>query len=179
MDIRVLLIEDAPAFQKLRLQALRECPTAFSSSYEDECDRSLTAIAERVAPTAGNAVFGAFDGKKLIGVVGLQRERYRKLAHKAFIWGMYVDPGKRHLGLGRLLLDRALAHAASMPDLRQVNLFVNAENVAAISLYHAAGFRRFGVERGFMLVDGVLYDEIHMVIIISNALKTALYGILI
>jgi RimJ/RimL family protein N-acetyltransferase len=168
VNIRVLLAEDAAAFQALRLQALLECPTAFSSSYEEERDSPLAVIAERLAPAEGRAVFGAFDAQRLVASVGIQREHQRKLAHKAFIWGMYVDPSFRGQGVGRQLLERALAHAASMPGLRQVNLGVNAANTAAIALYEAVGFERFGVERGFLLVDGVLHDEIHMAIVVAE-----------
>jgi ribosomal protein S18 acetylase RimI-like enzyme len=96
-------------------------------------------------------------------MVGLQREDLRKLAHKAFIWGMYVAPGARRRGVGRQLIDHALLRAASMNGVRQINLGVNAANVEAIALYEAAGFTSFGLERGFMLVSGELHDELHMV----------------
>lgn len=49
-----------------------------------------------------------------------------------------------------------------MTDVRQVNLGVNVSNAAAIALYADLGFRSFAVERGFMLVEGVLHDEMHM-----------------
>ena len=65
--------------------------------------------------------------------------------------------------MGGRLLAHALARAASMPGVRQINLGVNAANAEAVALYEAAGFTAFGVERGFMLVDGRLHDEIHMV----------------
>ena len=125
MDVRVLDAEDAPAFQALRLDALRECPTAFSSSYEEERDLPLSLVAERLTPTPERAVFGAFEGGALVGTTGLQRERARKLAHKAFVWGVYVAPPFRKRGAGRLLLREALAHAALMPGLRQVSLGAN------------------------------------------------------
>ena len=35
--------------------------------------------------------------------------------------------------------------------------------------YEAAGFTAFGVERGFMLLDGRLHDEIHMVRTVETA----------
>ena|SRR6185503_16247671 len=38
----------------------------------------------------------------------------------------------------------------------------NTTNVAAIALYLSVGFESFGLERAFLLVDGVLYDELHM-----------------
>ncbi|HET7923638.1 MAG TPA: GNAT family N-acetyltransferase [Rhodanobacteraceae bacterium] len=153
---------DVAAFSALRLAALRECPTAFSSSYEEECDIPLARRAERMAPASDHAIFGAFDGENLVGTVGLHRESARKLAHKAVIWGVYVAPSFRQRGVGRMLLTRALAHATSMPGLLQVTLGVNTENMAAIALYKSLGFETFGLERGFLRVDGVLHDELHM-----------------
>lgn len=163
MELRVLESGDVAAFTTLRLAALRECPTAFSSSYEEECDIPLARRAERMAPGRDHAIFGAFDGQNLVGTAGLHREGGRKLAHKALIWGVYVAPSFRQRGVGRRLMERALAHAASMPGLLQVTLGVNTENTAAIALYRSLGFETFGLERGFLLVDGVLHDELHMV----------------
>lgn len=163
MEIRILQESDAPQFQRLRLSALRECPAAFSSSYEEECDIPLARVAERLSPTADRAVFGAFVGEELAGMVGLRRESHRKLRHKADIWGVYVAPASRKTGVGRRLLEAALHHAAAMPGLRQLTLGVNAANPAAMALYRALGFEPFGIEKGFMMIDGVLHDEVHMV----------------
>src|SRR5688572_32283912 len=117
MRLRTLDSSDVAAFRALRLAALRECPTAFSSSYEEERDIPLAHAAQRMAPDRDRAIFGAFDGGTLVGTVGLQRERKLKLAHKAVIWGVYVAPSFRQRGVGRLLLEHALAHAASLPGL--------------------------------------------------------------
>ena len=168
MEIRTLDSNDVATFKALRLAALRECPSAFSSSYEEECDIPLARAAERMTPDRDRSIFGAFDGETLVGTVGVQRERPRKLTHKALIWGVYVAPEFRKRGVGRKLLDHALAHAASLPGLRQVNLGVNTANPAAIALYKSVGFEPFGLERGFLLVDGVLHDELHMALTIAK-----------
>jgi RimJ/RimL family protein N-acetyltransferase len=168
MELRTLDSSDVAAFRALRLAALRECPAAFSSSYEEECNIPLADAAERMAPDRDRAIFGAFDGETLVGTVGLQRERKLKLAHTAVIWGVYVAPSVRKLGVGRLLLEHALAHAASLPGLLRVTLGANAANPAAIALYQSVGFEPFGLERGFLLVDGVLHDELHMALTIAN-----------
>ncbi len=168
MELRILQAGDAAAFTALRLTALRECPTAFSSSYEEECDIPLEQAAERLAPDEDRAVFGAFDGDLLVGTLGLYRENRRKLAHKAVIWGVYLAPAYRGRGVARRLLERALAHAAAMPNLLKLTLGVNTANAAAVALYESAGFEPFGLERGFMLVDGVLHDELHMVRTIAS-----------
>jgi RimJ/RimL family protein N-acetyltransferase len=115
-----------------------------------------------MAPDADGAIFGAFDGGTLVGSIGVHRERRRKLSHKAVIWGVYVAPAFRGRGVGRRLLERALAHASAMADLLQLTLGVNSANAAAIALYRSMGFEPFGLERGFMRVDGVLHDELHM-----------------
>ncbi len=159
----------ARAFQELRLAALRECPSAFASSYEEEHDTPIALVAERLVAQPDRCVLGAWLESDLVGMVGLQREEMRKLSHKAFIWGMYVAPAARRRGTGGILLAHALARAASMPGVRQINLGVNAANAEAVALYEAAGFAAFGVERGFMLLDGRLHDEIHMARTVDTA----------
>jgi ribosomal protein S18 acetylase RimI-like enzyme len=161
--VRKLTGADAAAFRPLRLRGLLECPSAFASSYEEECDLTLEWFAERLEPGSDRSVFGAFLGPALVGCAGLHRETQRKLAHKAYIWGMYVDPAHRRCGIGRQLLAEALSSARSELQVRQVNLGVNARNDVAIALYEAMGFTAWGRESCFMLVDGVAHDEIHMV----------------
>jgi ribosomal protein S18 acetylase RimI-like enzyme len=166
MEIRALRPEDAAAFQALRLQGLLECPAAFASSHAEEVGTALTTIAERLATQDDRALFGAFDAGVLAGTVGIQRESMRKLAHKAHVWGVYVAPPARGAGIGRALLTAALGFAATTLGVRQVTLGVNGQNAAAIALYRSLGFETFGVERGFLCVDGVLHDELHMVCIL-------------
>ena len=108
-------------------------------------------------------MLGAFDEADLVGISGVYRESWRKLAHKAHVWGVYVAPALRGRGVSRQLLDAAITHASRMSGVRQLILGVNAQNRAALALYEALGFVRYGLEPGFLLVDGVLYDEIHMV----------------
>ena len=168
MEIRALVPADATAYQALRLQGLLECPTAFASSHEEEVATPLATIAERLAPQTDRAVFGAFNDDGLVGVLGLQRESFKKLAHKAMVWGMYVAPQARRAGAGRRLLAAALSFAARPLGVGRVTLCVNAENAAAIALYRSLGFEPFGVEPGCMLLDGELHDEIYMVCVLPN-----------
>ncbi len=168
IDVRLLGSEDAVAYQALRLLGLRESPTAFAASFDEECDTPLDVVAERLAPQPDGARFGAFQGDALVGIVGLQREGLSKLAHKAFIWGMQVLPSARRQGVGRALIEQALVHAATVLGVRQVTLGVNARNRPAIALYESLGFEAFGFERGNMLLDGELHDEIHMVNVLPS-----------
>jgi RimJ/RimL family protein N-acetyltransferase len=76
---------------------------------------------------------------------------------------MYVVPTARGQGIGRALLARALEFAATIANLQQVTLAVNANNRPAIRLYKAAGFQQYGLEPMALFVGGTFHDEIHMV----------------
>lgn len=163
MTIRKLLAEDAAAFQELRLRALLDRPGAFTSSHAEEAGLSIEEVASRLAPTMDKAVFGAFDGDRLIGIAGVGREQMLKLAHKAYIWGMYVEPAARGKRWGRRLLEAATEFASDVRGVSQVVISVYSSNDAARSLYVAAGFVPYGIEPAAMQVDGRLFDEEHMV----------------
>ena len=163
MQIRTLVPPDAATFVALRLRGLQECPEAFASSFEEEASTPLPEIEKRLQPKHDSAIFGAFENEELQALVGLQRESMVKLAHKAFIWGMYVAPDFRTRGVGSLILQHALRHAATVLGVRQVNLGVNTRNLAAVALYRKLGFVEYGLERGFLLVSGELHDEYQMV----------------
>jgi RimJ/RimL family protein N-acetyltransferase len=162
-DCRILLADDAQQFQALRLRGLLEFPTAFASSYDEECERTVDEVAESLSPSDSGVVFGSFHERVLVGVAGVQRESHTKLAHKAVLWGVYVSPEFRQQGVGRDVFSRVLNYGFNNLAVRQVNLGVNTKNQAAIALYESLGFEPFGVEKGCLLVDGQFHDELHMV----------------
>ena len=160
MNIRRLLATDSDRFQALRLQALRDSASAFSASYEEECDTSPAAVAQLLTD---RIMLGAFVGDDLVGMIGVGREAMRKTRHKGFIRAMYVAPGQRGAGLAKLLMTEALAVLEVMDGVRQVTLSVTSGNAAALALYASMGFRPFGREPDALLIDGVLYEDTHMV----------------
>ena len=169
MHIRALAPQDAPAFQALRLRGLKESPEAFASSYEEEVNTPIEEIERRLQLKTDSAIFGAFQGTELCALVGLQRERMAKLAHKSFIWGLYVAPETQGRGVGAQVLRHALSHAATVLGTRQVNLGVSTKNSPAIALYKKLGFVEYGLERGCLFVGGVLQDEYQMVCHVASA----------
>ena len=169
MHLRTLTPQDATSFQALRLRGLQECPEAFASSYEEEASTSREEIELRLQPKPGSAIVGAFLDGVLVGLAGVQQESMAKLAHKAFIWGVYVSPEARGRGVGTKVIGHALQYASETLGVRQVNLGVNTKNVAAVALYKKLGFVQYGLERGFLLVAGVLHDEYQMVCHVRSA----------
>jgi len=164
MEIRLLDRRDAPAYQALRLQALRDSPQAFSASVEDEADRSVDAVAARLVPAADGSVrtLGIFVDGELAGFVALLHPQRAKLCHGAELAGMYVAPAHRQRGCGAALLRAAIAHARAIAGVRQLGLSVNATNTAAKALYRAMGFVGWGVQPQALQIAGVFHDEEHM-----------------
>jgi RimJ/RimL family protein N-acetyltransferase len=160
--IRPLVSCDAEQFKSLRILATEDSPTSILSTREEEVKRSLEQTVDRIRETHVQAVFGAFDGETLIGITGLRREPLHQASHKATIWGVFVNPSFRGLGIAETLLAAATAHAAEKWNTIQLMLCVNAENVAAKNLYASNGFQSFGLEPRAMQVNGRFYDEVHM-----------------
>ena len=157
--VRRLVPADAAALRQLRLDALVETPESFGSSYEEEHTLTLEDIRAWIAPANDGAMFGAFDGPALAGIVGVARQGKLKMRHKAHIWSVYVAPERRGRGLARLLMQAAIAHAATMRGIRHVQLSVTSNNAAAAALYLGLGFVEYGREREALCVDGRYYDE--------------------
>ncbi len=162
--IRMLQSADAPAYVALRQAMLAAHPVAFLASPDADLASDLERMQRTLGASEENVIFGAFD-PELVGTVGIFRESHAKTAHRATIWGMYVVPAARRLGLGRALVDAALDHGQRhLAGVSQVHLGVSAAAPGARGLYERCGFRAWGVEPGSLRHAGRLYDETHMVL---------------
>jgi ribosomal protein S18 acetylase RimI-like enzyme len=161
MKVRSLEPTDASAYQKLRLLALQESPTAFSASHADEAGRSLDEVAARITPAADGSIcmLGIFELDELAGFVAVIHPQREKLRHGIELAGMYVAPAFRRRGFGRALLEAVVAHARSIAGVRQIRLGVNVANKEARGLYQSIGFVSHGVEPDALQIDGVFYGE--------------------
>ena len=166
-NLRPLQAADATAFHALRMQALQTHPQAFATSAEEQATLPLENQAQRLQPSATAWVLGAWVNGQLVGTIGLQRRIPAKLAHKADLWGVYVHPAQRGLGIAQALLTTTVQHARTMLGLQQLQLGVASHNHAAIALYQRAGFVRFAVEPRCLCVDGVCYDEDWMLLTLT------------
>ena len=135
MRIRELEVGDANKYRTLRLRALKEHPTTFSSSYEQQRDRPVSVFAERLSSSFDSPdafILGCFVAGRLVGTVGLYREESPKVVHKAWIVGMHVVAEHQGKGYGRALLVAALERARKIPMLELVQLGVESMNKPAM-----------------------------------------------
>jgi len=143
--VRPIHPEEWREYRDLRLEALRDSPDAFASTWESEASRTDEAWTSRIAAAVSsrvNRVLVAHDYARMCGLV------WCKLSPSepgmADIFQMWVNPAFRGLGAGRALLKDALAWAKS-EEVRCVRLGVTAADSPAMHLYKAHGFRPVGI----------------------------------
>jgi ribosomal protein S18 acetylase RimI-like enzyme len=162
-NVRRLEPADAEALVKIRREALLTEPLVFSAVDGD--DRSQLPFARKaLGERDEQAVFGEVEGDELAGMVGVIRFSGLKERHKCRLWGMYVAPQARGHGVGRALLEAAIAHARTWPEVEQLQLSVTEAAVTARRLYEAAGFRPWGLEVRALQWQGRFLDEEHLVL---------------
>jgi ribosomal protein S18 acetylase RimI-like enzyme len=164
IEIRSLDAGDVEAFLALKRIGLASDPGSFVGSLDDDGPEYPDAVARRLASCgirAGDIVLGAF-APDLVGIIAITRGHHAKRAHKADLHGMYVRAEFRGRGLGRRLLDRALADARLMAGLEEVQLIVATHNEAAARLYQRYGFHIDWTERHALRLADRSVDAHHM-----------------
>jgi RimJ/RimL family protein N-acetyltransferase len=165
ISVRALELSEAGLFHELRLRGLREDPGPFASTYDEDAALSPKAVRERFPAEEDRFVLGAFDeGGRLVGVVGFSRERRTKLHHWGVVWGMYVAPEARGIGVGRTLMAELVARCRRVDGLEQVVLEVATAAGPARGLYASLGFERYGLRREAMKAGDEYYDVELMVL---------------
>jgi ribosomal protein S18 acetylase RimI-like enzyme len=163
MVVRPLLPSDSESYVTLRREMLRDSPWAFAASETDDLGLDAASVASQLGRN-GYAIIGALDESGLlVGAAGVIRPRHEKVGHRAYIWGVYVTPSCRGRGIGRRIMEHAIMTAKSWPGVTGAGLSVSEKSPEARGLYERLGFRAWGIEPGALRLDGVAYDEVHMV----------------
>ena len=165
--IRRLAPQDLPAYKALRDEMLAAHPEAFTSDAATERERRADSYLSRLGidrTDGGQFTLGAWQGRRLVGALGCERDLRVKVRHVAHLIGMMVRADVRNAGIGGALLHACIAAAVSAQGVTMLTLSVTASNTAAIHLYDRAGFTRYGSLPGALRVDGVPHAKDHMVL---------------
>jgi ribosomal protein S18 acetylase RimI-like enzyme len=152
--VRLLGPADAAAYRDLRLDALRRHPCAFRAHHAEEAGYDL---AEFVARLEADAVFGGFCGEVLYGLAGLEIPQVRNKRHKGTLFGVYVCPDHRRLGLGVALVGAVITHARGRVEQLHASVVVDADPARA--LYRKLGFQPYGLEPRALKVGDQYFDQ--------------------
>jgi RimJ/RimL family protein N-acetyltransferase len=106
------------------------------------------------------AVYVAEDDGALVGRLSLARDPHPASHHVADL-GLMVAESHRGRGIGRMLLEQAVAWARDA-GVTKLELHVFPWNEPAIRLYERFGFEREGLRRDHYRRDGAFVDAILM-----------------
>jgi GNAT superfamily N-acetyltransferase len=143
--VRETVIDDWQALRDIRLEALRDAPYAFGSSYEREAAFVEPDWLRRIA-RGGN--FLAFipevsapevSASEPAGLIG----GYPETADIVELVSMYVRPKARGRGVGEALVAAVFGWAEAR-DAKTVHLWVTESNDPARALYERCGFSLTG-----------------------------------
>ncbi|HSK25672.1 MAG TPA: GNAT family N-acetyltransferase [Jiangellales bacterium] len=130
-------------WREVRLIALRDAPTSFASTYEQEAGRSEQDWRDWLHPDRGLKVLARSADGELAGIVGGWEPP--EVPGAVELYSMWVAPAARGRGVGDLLVREVLAWAAEI-GATEVLLWVTRANAAAHALYERHGFRDTGRE---------------------------------
>jgi ribosomal protein S18 acetylase RimI-like enzyme len=134
---------DAMLLKHIRLRALRDAPSAFSSTYEKESVLNDADWAERTAQWSGerSITYLAKDAGAPCGIAAAYFDHENpEMAHLVSMW---VAPTYRRLGIGEMLVDK-IFDWVQLKNAATLTLLVTSSNDAAIKFYERLGFAMTG-----------------------------------
>ncbi|MGZ8533729.1 MAG: GNAT family N-acetyltransferase, partial [Candidatus Binatia bacterium] len=134
---------NTPVFKNIRLRALQDSPTAFSSTYAEELKLTDADWFNRASLWGGvnSVAYLALDVGNAVGIAAGVRDRND--LQRADLMSMWVAPAQRRLGIGRMLVD-AVAAWARAQDMLYLCLMVTSNNDHAMRFYQSLGFALTG-----------------------------------
>lgn len=149
-------------YRDIRLEALKTDPTAFGRTYDETAkypEKRWRKQLEQKTSEDNVSMFFAFDGEKIIGMIGLYWRNKPAIKHIAEIHGVFVSPYYRGRGIGKRLMEAVMAVIENNPQFVKIKLGVNTTNSDAIRLYESLGFKIVGkLEKEIKLGD-VYFDD--------------------
>lgn len=135
--VRATTLDDWRAMREIRLQALRDAPDAFASTYAREIAFEPAEWHRRATRDGSFLAFlpdGESDGE-LAGLAG----GYEEEPGVVELISMFVRPQARGHGVGEALVDAVAAWARNR-NATSMHLWVTEMNKSALRLYERCGF---------------------------------------
>ena len=143
ISLELITPRNAMDFKDIRLRALQDSPTAFSSTYAEESKLTDADWVKRAAQWSGAKSVGylAINGSTAVGIAAGILDQNEPL--RAELVSMWVAPTQRRLGIGRMLVDAVLTWARGR-NVLNLCLMVTSNNDHARQFYQSVGFTRIG-----------------------------------
>lgn len=148
--IRQLTESDLAQYLALWSQGLRADPAAFLLTAAEVAEIPEST---HLAQLHQGHCWGAFQNGSLVAMAVLRRCGPERLQHVADLGPVVTHPDARSQGHGRSLLQEMIQWAAEAGIL-QIELCVDENNSAALSLYRRLGFEQIGRRPRSLLIEG-------------------------
>ncbi len=139
IELRTVEADDWPALRDVRLDALREAPFAFGSTYAREAAYTERMWRERASRRSSLLAYLPEFGQWPVGLVGSMQEVPGVLE----LVSMWVRPQARERQVGSALVE-AIVERAQRGQVPRVHLWVTESNNPARRLYERCGFSPTG-----------------------------------
>ena len=164
--IKILTADDAPTYKKLRLQALKNNPMAFVSTFEVEQKKPLSSFIYEISASMEPPIwgyYGIFSNQELIGFCQISKSFAAKQAHIAYLYNLYINPVYRGNGLANKLLTEMLKKIKSQ-HIERVFITYLARNRCVRGFYDHLGFKQCGIKPKAIKQGDEYDDEVGMVL---------------
>lgn len=141
IDVRAITVDDWPQVRAIRLEALADTPSAYTTTYEEAAAFADSVWIERAeASIAGvdqRTVLGLHGGRAISLAIGLLREQHGALV--TVVVSVYVTPSARGTGVSDRMFSLIHDWGASLGSDR-ASLWVEETNARAIGFYKRLGY---------------------------------------
>ena len=164
-DVRKLTPADQPEWRALRLEALRQYPHAFLTTYAEQ--RARPAADDR-AMLAKDAWRGLYQSNELVGIAALLRPSAQTMRHRAELGALYVTPHLWGKGAAQCFIV-ALEDEVLKKGGLQMELTVATNNARAIRFYERNGYKKYGTQPRAVIQNDVPQDDAFYVKLLDQA----------
>lgn len=164
MQIKKLTQKDWQLWKEFRLEALKNSPESFGSSYEEELNWSDVDFQQTLTK---NDIFGIIIHNSLVSCASFYSLHVEKMKHRGFIWGMYTQPHYRGKSYASAIIQAIIKHAKS--HVTQLHLTCVTSNINAVSFYQKHGFKTYGTEPRALKIGNTFFDEHLMALDLTEA----------
>lgn len=161
MTVKRVTSSDWQEYKKIRLEALKNEPQAFGSSYNKENERTESEWQNKLAKSEdlnGISFFYAILKEGVFVAIG---GAYQDNNKQWNIIAIYTKKEVRGQGLGQEIF-KSIINELKARKIKKAYLCVNTLQIAAQALYKKNGFVIKQIIKDQLLGDGRYYDEVEM-----------------
>ena len=160
--LRTAMVKDASQIVRLMRDIVNEGP--YTLAEPDEYRSTVRSEANKIRKfkkAKGKIYLVAVCKSEITGFISFDNWDTRRTSHTG-LFSIFIKKKMRGQGIGKILVKGMLDWAKENPMIRKISLYVFSTNKDAIALYKRLGFRKEGLFKRDMIIDGKFVDSVAM-----------------